>query len=403
MTKNRKKKSVYLSPQKQDAAQFKAFCLRLQTISEKMVGPGYFELIPLFSLKLMFMKRYPRLTVNLDNGVIVGKEEQLAYKKMFASRLKYPGVDTLRGEKIEYMFFFSEVLLLVTFIEYISPQYIKEYDILQSVFKPYFVEGEWFATALYRATGFLSFENCGHYDMYKGTVQFDLSNLLMCEGRGINEITLVRIKNNLDTIELNGIKRPIAQLGQVPFIKGKPISWVMIRPDQLGLTDVKDNSPKPIFVQQHALRRLEERALCGSGHLQIIIAHIFSAGTPHFIVGKEHILLECKFVSHKIGYFVISFLGDKWLLRTFLFLTNEGTPEGDKLKELTALDREDKKYLEIDRMDAFLKYDIENDQRLKDIFMAAGCQSLFGYAKLFARKEGEIGNAEHIAQYFLIN
>jgi hypothetical protein len=39
----------------------------------------------------------------------------------------------------------------------------------------------------------------------------------------------------------------------------------------------------------------------------------------------------------------------KLVIRSFLFLTNDGTPEGWKLRALTGLAKRDKKYLEIEK------------------------------------------------------
>lgn len=81
---------------------------------------------------------------------------------------------------------------------------------------------------------------------------------------------------------------------------------------------------------------------------------------------------------------------------------NEGTPEGTKLKELVGLEKEDAKYLMIDRVTAFLDYDIEHDLRLRTLFETAGCGSLFGYIKLFARPEDNVKIAHRLLIIFLV-
>jgi hypothetical protein len=46
----------------------------------------------------------------------------------------------------------------------------------------------------------------------------------------------------------------------------------------------------------------------------------------------------------KIGYFVVEPVNDMLVIKTFLFITHNCTPEGDKLKELTGLGKSDISY-----------------------------------------------------------
>lgn len=142
-----------------------------------------------------------------------------------------------------------------------------------------------------------------------------------------------------------------------------------------------------------------ERTYSPKGYVQVFLAKTFIYGTPEVIVYRGQLLIACYCARHKVGYFLVSYHGDKWGKRTFLFLTNEATPEGIKLKELVGLEKEDTKYLMIDRVTAFLNYDIEHDLRLRTLFETAGCGSLFGYIKLFVRGEDNVKNSASIANY----
>lgn len=87
------------------------------------------------------------------------------------------------------------------------------------------------------------------------------------------------------------------------------------------------------------------------------------------------------------------------MVRTFLFLTNEGTPEGNKLKKLTQLEILDKKHLMLDRMDAFLTYDISGDDGLRALFIKAGCSSILDYADELNKHEHELKSPDFINRY----
>ncbi|PRD56299.1 hypothetical protein [Sphingobacterium gobiense] len=173
----------------------------------------------------------------------------------------------------------------------------------------------------------------------------------------------------------------------------------MVKPSQLGITDVENEIALPLYAQQHALDRFEERALFPRGYVQTFLGFIFSQDQPRTVVRKRHILLECCIGPFKVGYFVVSLHEDKWLIRTFLFLTNEGTPEGNKLKKLTQLERLDTKYLMLDRMHAFLTYDISGDRDLRKIFTKSGCESILEYADELNKNGGELKSPELIYQY----
>lgn len=82
-------------------------------------------------------------------------------------------------------------------------------------------------------------------------------------------------------------------------------------------------------------------------------------------------------------------IDEKIVLRTFLFLTNNGTPEGEKLHEHTGIMKEDKMYLTIDKFSSFIHSDIKYNDHIKDIFIKAGCQSLFEVDKEVYLANGE--------------
>ena len=88
-------------------------------------------------------------------------------------------------------------------------------------------------------------------------------------------------------------------------------------------------------------------------------------------------LIEYRIYGTRTGYFKIDIVGNIVVVRTFLFLTNNGTPEGELLGKNTGLKMLDKKYLLIDKLSTFISSDIGTSPQLKKIFCDSGCQSLF--------------------------
>jgi hypothetical protein len=105
--------------------------------------------------------------------------------------------------------------------------------------------------------------------------------------------------------------------------------------------------------------------------------------------------------ADKLGYFKGDIIGDKLVIRTFLFITNNGTPEGKKLQKLIGLQKADKKYLGIDKLSTFILSDIKENEQLKTLFCEAGCGDLFKLDKTVLNKpeEKEIACAHFIANY----
>ena len=94
-------------------------------------------------------------------------------------------------------------------------------------------------------------------------------------------------------------------------------------------------------------------------------------------------------------------IGDKLVIRTFLFLTNNGTPEGKKLHNLIGLQKADKEFLKIDKLSTFVNSDIKENEKLKALFCEAGCGDLFQLDKtvLDRSDKKEITCAEYLTQY----
>jgi hypothetical protein len=147
--------------------------------------------------------------------------------------------------------------------------------------------------------------------------------------------------------------------------------------------------PIEVYIQSHALKRLWERIdVYPPYHVQINM--LISLLNPIIIkTGKNTGLIEYKIDGHKYGYLVCEYIDGDILIKTFLFLTNNGTPEGQKLNELTGLKKDDKKYLTIDRVSCFIASDIEHNESLKKLFIECGCESLI-YAAQHLKFEKEI-------------
>ncbi|MDR1221264.1 MAG: hypothetical protein LBL07_00080, partial [Tannerella sp.] len=146
--------------------------------------------------------------------------------------------------------------------------------------------------------------------------------------------------------------------------KSKPVHLSM----SLSGMNVNKNSPfsnieLPVYIQQHALDRMKER-------LGFVMVSFYSPVLVDALLRKEvvplsksRMLIACFITGLKLGYFVAEVVdGGIILIRTFLLLTNGGTPEGDRLSQLTGLQTEDRRYLAIDTLPGLANSDIERNE-----------------------------------------
>jgi hypothetical protein len=158
---------------------------------------------------------------------------------------------------------------------------------------------------------------------------------------------------------------------------------------------VKDIEPRarfselriPVYIQHHAVERLMERSWCPFPNW--ILAYLEQAMLAPKVIrmGGDRFLFEYHIVDIKIGYLVVQKLEGALLIRTFLFITHNGTPEGRKLEELTGLQKEDKKYLSIDNLQTLANSDIEQNETIHNIFLRAGFAPILELCKRVREKD----------------
>ncbi len=172
-------------------------------------------------------------------------------------------------------------------------------------------------------------------------------------------------------------KKRIAYRVGVPDRSGENIEWVTL-PRNFLLSDYSvKHKPLDMYIQSHALRRFDERTR-GLDSEEGLRYHLNTSLSDLAVAEYKNGsgLLEFIHKEKKLGYFVFTLLDDILLLRTFLFLTNSGTPEGKKIDRLLRIRKADKQYLEMDTAYAFMNTDLLSSPWLCDLLVEAGCEQL---------------------------
>ncbi|MBN2089622.1 hypothetical protein JW964_08410 [candidate division KSB1 bacterium] len=212
---------------------------------------------------------------------------------------------------------------------------------------------------------------------------------------------LHRLRAEKTDVYLDGIKRPVYRVGWI--LPNEGMRWATVKAVDLGLTGSFSSMPLDVYIQSHALIRLKERV--DFDFESAVHFFLWQAFTNVRTVRKDddQIMVEYNFFDHKIGYLVIDIIEGKVIIRTFLFLTNSGTPEGENLKKILGLKLSENKYLELDKLSTFIGTDLRDDPELKEIFTRVGCGSLFELANRFDHIEAKMHYAQKITQYLRLH
>jgi hypothetical protein len=143
-----------------------------------------------------------------------------------------------------------------------------------------------------------------------------------------------------------------------------------------GIQNGGEDRKLDVYIQAHAVQRLKERLDC----MEIRDAYLWLVASFHDL--KVHkskngaFLLEYNIHGIVLGYLVAEIHEGVLVIMTFLFLTQTGTPEGEKLKELYGLGKLDVSYIALDKLSTYVLNDLCTNKALSEIFQTAGCQYL---------------------------
>ncbi len=194
------------------------------------------------------------------------------------------------------------------------------------------------------------------------------------------------------SISINGHRRSIYKVG-LPS-NANVHEWAKVDASLLGNHYSGEKKKLDVYIQAHALKRMEER-LDGMGAfsrnfmLAITFPHLKSL-EPY----KGYLLIPIEPGEVRVGYLFCNVIDEMLVIRTFLFITHSATPEGDRLKEFTGLNRSDISYWKIDRLSTLFKIDEEHWPELLKLFELVGIKNIQNLnIEVFNKNKGnEVGN-----------
>ena len=224
------------------------------------------------------------------------------------------------------------------------------------------------------------------------------------EGEGLSlrlstALIVHQVKPEAMDVVIEGKSRPVWRVGWP--LAGSGMRWAALSGRDLGVGGALADLPMKVYIQSHALIRLKQRV----DPLDNICQHsnIFYACQDKEVVAlpDSRALVAYYAFKKKLGYFMAEIAGGIVVFRTFLFITNSGTPEGERLDHELRVGKIEKEFLRIDTLSAFVRTDMTLDARVVDVFKRVGLGHLCDLdPELFGKRSPlAIGYAADFVKY----
>lgn len=373
-----KKKNNGTQAMKQSRAQVdRNALLRFERACDYMVGPGYFEKFTPLCRERLLRNRCDAVKMKI-NGAALKNGDGKIYQEIFNEQLNKMTFTTILGLEMPVSLYLREGLGLIYYVEAMKDEPLRYIDELTEVFRPYEFDSELMTRPIVNLVFMLHRFSIIVSDWAKHTFMYSVKTLVIYTSDGdSNCISVESKKLESCAVKVDGIKRVVVRVGWSD-VNGL-VDYRSIDARRIGL---RHPCVCKVYIQHHALQRLEERLGVLPGVTHHAIYELFGNKEIVFQNQGATSLVEFWLYEVKIGYLVCSLAEDKIVIRTFLFLTNDGTPEGKRLSELTKLELLDKEYLGIDTLEGFLSFNIAEDERLSALFTKAGCGGLLDLSEI---------------------
>ncbi len=404
---NRKKKKstalkTSLNVKQQELALRARFEDRVRQLFTLYGGTELLARIPPIYIEKLFECRYPILKAKAAEGSSIPKSTIVKFNKLLYSLMEDMYVQLENGNKIPLSWYVSEGIMLIDAMTELAKDNDPANEFIFKPFEPYFPDTQEYIEIQNQLRELLIDAIRFFSDYNESILQLDTSASACFEQfYPANDILIHAFKPDAVTVSLKDGLHSTKRLGWVyPDLKWK---YVKVKPSMLGFKSGIMDIPLDIYVQTHALKRLSERINITPGIMHEILFLIFMQDKIEYCWHNGNCLVTYRVSGEKAGYLVVKLHTDKLVVHTFLFLTNDDTPEGDQLKKLVEIEKADKQYMQIDNLPEFNAYHIDRNEQLSKLFRDAGCGSLLklGHLQEFSVNQVKDKNPDSILGYLV--
>jgi hypothetical protein len=195
--------------------------------------------------------------------------------------------------------------------------------------------------------------------------------------------------------------RPATRVCWVSTSEG--VKFVTVKLADLGIENYAGEMALNVYIQSHAIVRLSERIDCIDKQLLYYFLYLSLINVKSCKGTNDTILIEYRIFRNKVGYLVVDIYGGNLIIRTFLLVTQNGTPEGNKLSEIYNLGKLEKSYMGIDKLSTFMTKELEHYEKLRDILHKVDCDvliDLYNGIKAICNKQASHTTIETLLKHF---
>lgn len=377
MAKNKKRKTNEFQKQKLSHIHYKKeFIARLKEVINIVTCKNLSKFIPDDLYELVFENRFTQIKVLADSQHIIPSE----VRNEIADKLSFFMKDiTLSVNKYNNTLSISEYNTIGNSIRLlaanINPEDFNGARIIRDelnvfcrdfeIFSDYFMKMQCALLTM----GFM-FTDFGKHYYY---LQYKRVNGDHIDGKTYNYAIIYYQKAEIKHIIIDNINRPVIRLGYC-FSVFDGLEWVKI--NQSLINKNLSDGIIDVYIQSHALIRLKERLDCIHEKYIILALHLSFKEPKIYTDPNGKVFIEFDLFGVKTGYLLVEIIDNKLIIKTFLFITNNGTPEAKLLEENTGLKKLDKKYFALDKISTFMNSDIGQNEEVIKILSQNGCQCL---------------------------
>lgn len=375
-----KKKNTQSGQQKQINAQHSnEFLKKLRNSFKSIVGEDIFRFIPPNDYKLLIFARARPIIVAAGEGQSIPPKIIEAIQQLVNFYIKKVAMPAETSQKtVSIIDFYTTGLTLSAYCSYLKSIDVKyknadqvialisnsnlelnnQFDILYDK-----LVDELFPFLIRTTNSFWD----GYY-----SYQFNVSNSNDSVGLQY-QIIVTQHQPEKQKFLLSDNVRPAFRIGWT--FKDNAFEWIYLLPSELGIKSLPVDQQIPVYIQSHAIQRVFERLDCI--HQYILITSIYvSLRKGVCIKDRDKFIIEFIILDVKVGYLSAVMIDGKLIIRTFLFLTFNGTPEGKRLEKYIGLKMLDTKYLKMDKLSSFMTGKLKENEKLRSIFESADCLHL---------------------------
>ena len=372
-------KAIQAKQKADEARHLRDFITCLRDYCDRLVGPGVFNLIPEKDLHDLYVIRHRpvRVLAGPDQNISASFFEQPQWLVNKLLKDQTVTLDIGQVKEINLYDYFTLFLTLLTYTNRLKENAYPNAAVVKTALAPLVAGGEGQASYIQAWAGFQ------HIMKILSVFYSDLTTNLFVVKLALNNrnkpglyvaMEFFHLPTEKIQVKIAGSNRPVYRLAWGMSEPDLHLSYIAVDPSALGL---QGEQTLPVYLQSHALSRLSERM---DGIPASLLHFCTWDSFLRLNVSRNEqrdLLFEYRLCGIKTGYFRGDIENDRIILRTFLFLTNNGTPEGEKLYHNMGLRKADKEYLRIDKLSTFIHSDIADNQQVRDVFADAGCESLF--------------------------